>query len=144
METKWYKRIIIILGIIALISTALCIYFGAVNPSKKGQELADTIERQAETILTQRDTILELQDNHAAALIAVESAQGKAGLLEVNANEILIITRRQNDNLLSIAEIAGGINLINIRSSVEAIFDYAIQQTEENNRIIKMLGGFDE
>jgi len=79
VNEKKYKIIIIILSIVCAISIGLCIYYGRADASRLGEELSTTIRDQRDTIVDQRRTIEQLQDDLSGARTATESALRRAG-----------------------------------------------------------------
>ena len=99
MNEKSYKTIIIVLSVVAAISVGLCIYFGTANPSRTGEELANTIKDNEFTIRDQERTILALQSDLSAARGATASALERAGDAERELGSIVGDVRQSAERI---------------------------------------------
>jgi uncharacterized membrane-anchored protein YhcB (DUF1043 family) len=102
MNEKFKNKLIIGLAIAFIISTGFCIYFGATNTSRTGEQLTLTIEQQRNTLENQRRTIEQLQSDLSAARESAESAHARTIELTGRISDAIVIVERSANGIESV------------------------------------------
>ena len=130
--TKNWKIAFIIVAVIAAVSTGFAIYYGRSGSVAYAQEM-NAINAE----LKAQGEILESQLE--SALEDLRASQEYALIVDNNNEEIILLTISSNEILGEISEILGGININNLRVSVQRLGEFALHQFRINQRTLELL-----